>query len=264
MVWYGAPGSGKGYQLKTYLSREHFANGLLIYGIDQDEQGEYAGRFCSYLGGRSVPVRSVDDAQVFHFIGADLGPGKNDDVVIFDLRDSDEAVRGEIFAVLKGKLVEHLLATPGKRAALIVDEAVTVSEDEAGRKALGDLNRRRRHFGVEMHVLTQRVTDWFGTQIGRTIQNTSANQWYGQMGARELYEFAPSLGLSPEERESIERAGQGEGLLVTAGRRVWVNLYSHTSPHEFEVFNTDRDERAVEISVDRRNGRGVAPLVRSA
>ena len=28
MVWYGAPGSGKGYQLKTYLSREHFANGL--------------------------------------------------------------------------------------------------------------------------------------------------------------------------------------------------------------------------------------------
>src|SRR6266700_1017970 len=24
MVWYGAPGSGKGYQLKAYLSREHF------------------------------------------------------------------------------------------------------------------------------------------------------------------------------------------------------------------------------------------------
>ncbi len=73
------------------------------------------------------------------------------------------------------------------------------------------------------------------------------------MEARELYEFAPNLGISPEERELLERAGQGEGLLVTAGRRVWVNLYGHTSPHEFEVFNTDRDEGAVEISV-RRNG----------
>ena len=58
----------------------------------------------------------------------------------------------------------------------------------------------------------------------------------------------------PFQRELIERAGQGEGLLVTAGRRVLVNLCGHTSPYEFEVFNTDRDERAVENSVDRRNG----------
>jgi len=261
MVWYGAPGSGKGYQLKTYLSREHFAHGLRVYGIDQDEQGEYTGRFCRYLGGRSVPIRTVDDAHAFHFIGID-----HDDVVMFDLHESDESARGEIFAILKGKLVEHLLATPGQRAALIVDEAVTVSEDEAGRKALGDLNRRGRHFGLEMHVLTQRVTDWFDTQIGRTIQNTSANQWYGQMEARELYEFAPSLGISPEERELLDRAGQGEGLLVTAGQRVWVNLYGHTSPGEFEAFNTDRDEgKAVDKNLDRRNGQHeLATMVGSA
>jgi hypothetical protein len=91
MVWYGAPGSGKGYQLKTYLSREHFANVLRVYGIDQDEQGEYTGRFCHYLGGRSVPVKSVDDAHAFRFIGVDLGPGNNDVVVMFDLHESDEA-----------------------------------------------------------------------------------------------------------------------------------------------------------------------------
>jgi hypothetical protein len=28
-------------------------------------------------------------------------------------------------------------------------------------------------------------------------------------------------------------------LLVTTGRRVWVNLYGHTSPGEFEMANTD-------------------------
>jgi hypothetical protein len=67
---------------------------------------------------------------------------------------------------------------------------VTVSEDETSRKALSDLNPRERHFGVETHVLTQLVTDCFDTQIGRPIQNTSANQWFGQMEARELYEFA--------------------------------------------------------------------------
>ena len=42
--WYGTSGAGKGYSLRVLLSREHFANGLRIYGIDQDEQQEYAGR----------------------------------------------------------------------------------------------------------------------------------------------------------------------------------------------------------------------------
>ena len=41
---------------------------------------------------------------------------------------------------------------------------------------------------------TQRVTDWFDMHIGRTIQNTSANQWYGQLEPRELHEMAASRG----------------------------------------------------------------------
>jgi type IV secretory pathway VirB4 component len=46
MCWYGTSGAGKGYSLRVLLSRERFANGLRVYGIDQDEQQEYAGRFC--------------------------------------------------------------------------------------------------------------------------------------------------------------------------------------------------------------------------
>jgi len=99
--------------------------------------------------------------------------------------------------------------------------------------------RRGRHFGLEVHVLTQRVTDWFDSRIGRTIQSVAASKWFGQMEARELYEIAPSLGISPEERDRIEKAGQVEVLLVPTGRRVWVNLYGHTSPAEFAMANTD-------------------------
>jgi hypothetical protein len=90
------------------VSRERFANGLRICGIDQDEQQEYAGRFLSYLGGRRVVVRSLEDAQQFRFIGCDFyqGPGQNDDVVIWDLHQSDERDRGAIFAQLKANLVD--------------------------------------------------------------------------------------------------------------------------------------------------------------
>jgi hypothetical protein len=122
--WYGTSGAGKGYSLRLLLSRERFANGLRIYGIDQDEQQEYAGLFCDYLGGSRVPIRTLAAAEVFSF--ADVA---NPDVVIWDLHESDEDDRGAIFAELKKHLVEHLLAHPG-RAAFIVDEAVIVTEDE--------------------------------------------------------------------------------------------------------------------------------------
>ena len=263
MCWYGTSGAGKGYSLRVLLSRERFANGLRVYGVDQDEQQEYAGRFCQYLGGTTVPIRTVLEAEEFDFHNVE-----NPDVVIWDLHDSDERDRGAIFAALRAHLVRHLLEHPG-RAAFVVDEAVTVTEDELGARTLGDLVRRGRHFGLEVHVLTQRVTDWFDSRIGRTIQSVAASKWFGQMEARELYEIAPSLGISPEERDRIEKAGQGEGLLVTTGRRVWVNLYGHTSPGEFAMANTDVvmstdvDESANSSLYPGRNGHAAA-LVGSA
>jgi hypothetical protein len=42
LCWYGTSGAGKGYSLRVLLWRERFANGLRVYGIDQDEQQEYA------------------------------------------------------------------------------------------------------------------------------------------------------------------------------------------------------------------------------
>ena len=76
---------------------------------------------------------------------------------------------------------------------------------------LGDPVRRGRHFGLEVHVLTQRVTDCFDSRIERTIQSVAASKWFGEMEPRELYESGPSLGLSPEERDRIERPARARG-----------------------------------------------------
>ena len=118
--------------------------------------------------------------------------GRHRNLAIWDLHESDERDRGAIFAALKAHLA-HPLEHPG-RAAFIVDEAVMVTEDELGARTLGDLVRRGRHFGPEVHVLTQRVTDWFDSRSGRTIQSVAASKWFGQMEARALDEIAPSPG----------------------------------------------------------------------
>jgi hypothetical protein len=58
-----------------------------------------------------------------------------------------------------------------------------------------------------------------------------------------------------------EKAGQGEGLLVTTGRRVWVNLYGHTSPGEYAMANSDV---LVDVEDDRRNGHAAATVALAA
>jgi len=58
-----------------------------------------------------------------------------------------------------------------------------------------------------VHVSTQRVTDWFDTRIGRTIQSVAASKWFGRIEPCELYEIAPSLRITPEERDRLETAG---------------------------------------------------------
>jgi hypothetical protein len=89
---------------------------------------------------------------------------------------------------------------------------------------------------------------------GRAVQGTSANQWYGQLEDRERDELVKNgVAFSRDELDLVERAGQGEGLLVTGGRRVWVNLYWHTSPAEFAAFHTDSEPEDEERE-DRRNG----------
>jgi hypothetical protein len=255
MCWYGNTGSGKSYSCKCYLSREHFANGLRVYGIDQDESQEFSGRFCAHLGGSRALIGSVAEAEAFGFDQV-----ANPDVVIWNLHTVHPRDRGAVFAALKDRLTVHLLATMGRRAALVIDEAVTVTRDKAGEDALYDVATRGRHYGVELHTLTQLATTWFNTEIGRAVQGTSANQWYGQLEDRERDELVKSgVRFSQDELDLIERAGQGEGLLVTGGRRVWVNLYGHTSPAEFAAFHTDSEPETDERE-DRRNGHVVEPI----
>ncbi|HVQ42379.1 MAG TPA: hypothetical protein VMS54_09235 [Vicinamibacterales bacterium] len=249
VCWYGSTGSGKSYSCKCYLSRERFANGLRIYGVDQDESEEFSGRFCTYLGGSRVLISNVDAAEAF-----DFDQVANPDVVIWNLHRVHPRDRGAVFAALVRKLTAYLLATRGRRAALVIDEAVTVTRQKDGEDALYDVATRGRHYGLELHTLTQLATTWFNTEIGRAVQGTSANQWYGQLEDRERDEMVKNgVKFSRDELDLIERAGQGEGLLVTGGRRVWATLYGHTSPAEFAAFHTDSEPEDDERD-DRRNG----------
>ena len=93
---------------ECYLSREHFANGLRVYGIDQDEQQEYAGRFCDYLGGSTVPIRTSRTREAFHFRPRSPDPERGR---VGSARVQRRGRARTIFAELKAKLCAYLLAS---------------------------------------------------------------------------------------------------------------------------------------------------------
>jgi len=251
MCWYGTSGAGKGFGIKCYLCREHFQNDMRIFVVDSDEQHEYAGRFCDYLQGRRVPVTSLADLDALE-LARDAG------VVVFDLSacpDDDAGTWGLCFARIKELVQAHVLQYPASgKTAFVVDEATMAAEDAAAAVALGDAIARWRHFGIAVHVITQRPSDWFNTALGRRVQGNAGTWWCGQQSPREVDEVSNALRLSASEKEQVERAGRGQGLLVTLDRRVWTNLFEKASPAEYAAFHTDPEGSQKEKRRIRRRG----------
>ena len=78
--------------MRLWLSREHFQNDRRLFVIDGDEQLEYAGRFCRYLGGLAIPVRKLEDLDDF-----EDRVGRDARVVVFDLSRCPDDLYGQAF-----------------------------------------------------------------------------------------------------------------------------------------------------------------------
>jgi hypothetical protein len=231
MCWYGTSGAGKGFGIRLLLSREHFQKDLRLFVIDSDPLGEYADRFCCYLRGRRIVVRSLEDLPATLL-------ARDDQVVVFDLAECSDAAWGTCFAQIKKMVQAHVIQYPGP-TTFVVDEATMVLGDAEASEALGHAVQTWRHYNIACHILTQRVSDWSTSDLGRKIQGIAGTWWCGQQSPREIDDVARELRLSSAEKAKIEKAGRGMGLLVTKERRVWLDLYGKASAEEYAMAHTD-------------------------
>lgn len=238
--WYARTGGGKGMGARTYLSREYLAKGIRIFGIDQDEKEEWAGRFTWYCGGRTFRVEKLADLDHFAY-------QPDDGVVFFALAHCRQGDLAAAFSRIRNLTVEHTLAYPFP-SFFVVDEATRIAQSDAA-DDLAEIATRGRHWGWSGQFITQLVTHWFATQTGRDIQNNLATKLYGSQESTQIDEVAEHVRWSAEERKLIEEAGIGQFLLVTGGKRVWVNLYGHLSAAEYAMSNTDPPEQPAELQL---------------
>jgi hypothetical protein len=251
MAFYATSGAGKGYAAKVLQARLAQGQDVRIFGIDQDEDEEYT-RLPEYLDGQVVRLSGPDRDERWPVLASiDLAR----QCTMFNLARVPEQHRADLFSRIK-RIVWSWIQEHGGLATFVVDEAVTLLRYEDAANELEDLVRRGRHIQLGGVFITQRVADFFNTTCGQVIQAIASSQWYGQQLPTELARVSDILRLSPAEREFLQQAGIGEGLLVAMGQHVAMSLWGHTSQEEYAMANTDPHGRT-----DIKKGSGYAVVV---
>jgi hypothetical protein len=245
---YGGSGSGKGFFVKTGLSRLLFAGATQeIYGFDQApedaELGEY-GRFAAYCGLEYRHLASLADLKPA-LAGLDrpsCGYG-----IIWNLARLAPADRPRAFLELAGAVWKRAAAYPAFRQ-LIVDElwsfvrdALAIGADPElvalAHSLMDEICRMGRHVRLGGVWMTQRVRDAVQLPLVQTIQTQSASQLYGQQHAGDISRIAPDLQWTDAEQRAVRGLVPGRFLLAAGPWRVVVRVTA--SEEEFQMANTD-------------------------
>ena len=165
------------------------------------------------------------------------------DFLVFNIKElmnSDVNVRNALlFNVLK--FAWGLCLNPNVNTILSVDEAhVLLGEKNIlGAEFLAQVQRRARKYNTGTIIITQQPSDFVGTDIimhGKAIFDNAS--YYLVMGLKKqaVDDLALLIDLNDNEKESIKRYSQGDGLFVCGNRRMQINVV--VTEEELESFGS--------------------------
>lgn len=147
---------------------------------------------------------------------------------IKELMNSDVNVRNALlFNVLK--YAWGLCLNPEVNTVLSVDEAHVLlgQKNILGAEFLAQVQRRARKYNTGTIIITQQPSDFVGQEIityGKAIFDNAS--YYLAMGLKKqaVEDLSQLIDLNDNEKESIKRYSQGEGLFVCGNRRMQINV----------------------------------------
>jgi hypothetical protein len=125
---------------------------------------------------------------------------------------------------------------------VVVDEAWTLLQTRAGARFLARMARSSRRHLAGLTIATQDAADVLGSELGRAVVHNAATQILLRQSTQVIDNVVRTFDLSHGERDFLLRAGQGQGLVVTAGRRMAVQTVASPGT-EHSLITTDlRDQ----------------------
>jgi hypothetical protein len=166
-------------------------------------------------------------------------------LVTFDLRALPEQTRplGTLLALdAIWRHVSHPTATAAgtpRPRIVVVDEAWMLLQTRAGGRFLARMARSSRRHLAGLTIATQDAADVLASELGRAVIHNSSTQVLLRQSTQVIDDIVRTFDLSPHgERDFLLRAGQGQGLVITAGRRMAVQTVASPGT-EHALITTD-------------------------
>jgi hypothetical protein len=155
----------------------------------------------------------------------------NDQPVAIGLRVFAMTYAADLTPALAVVLTSVLAAIgrQSQRMIIVVDEAHRVTVDPDAGEVLGQLVRQARKYGCGVWMCSQRVEDFIGTDLGRTLAATASTKLI--LGAEEaaVGDLRDVFSLREEEVAAITPAVQGRGVLLSGHERTVVRVVPGTA-----------------------------------
>lgn len=110
------------------------------------------------------------------------------------------------------------------RFVVVVDEAHRVTSDPDAGDVLGRLVRQARKYGAGVWMCSQRVDDFVGTDLGRTLVATAATKVVLGVEEAALAGVRDAFALSNEEAGAISPPQTGRAVLISGSERTVVRV----------------------------------------
>ncbi|MCP2342002.1 VirB4 family type IV secretion system protein [Actinomadura rupiterrae] len=140
-------------------------------------------------------------------------------LLVFALRDLPEEMR-PVGMLLALDAIWRQVSNPHhrRRRLVVVDEAWTLMQQEAGARFLYRLAKSARKHWTGLAVVTQDAADLLSSDLGRAVIANAATQILLRQAPQVVEAVADAFDLTDGERTFLLAARQGEGLLCgTAG-----------------------------------------------
>lgn len=173
-------------------------------------------------------------------------------LVVFNTQALEDELQG-VATHMIASFVWNQVRRNRKPRQLITDEAWKLMRYPAGGAFLADLARRARKYYLGLLTVTQDVSDFLGSEYGRTVLTNAAVKLLMKQDSTTIEPVVQAFRLSPEERQFLLAAAKGEGLLFAKGSHMALKV--EASPLEHRLVTSAPQELAAEAALQRADGR---------
>jgi len=173
-------------------------------------------------------------------------------LVVFNTQALEDELQG-VATHMIASFVWNQVRRNRKPRQLITDEAWKLMRYPAGGAFLADLARRARKYYLGLLTVTQDVSDFLGSEYGRTVLTNAAAKLLMKQDSTTIEPVVQAFRLSPEERQFLLAAAKGEGLLFAKGSHMALKV--EASPLEHRLVTSAPQELAAEAAATRADGR---------